>query len=244
MGYMVAIEHFHGPLDLLLYLIEKNEVDIYHIPVALVADQYIQYLHEQRSADLENISDFLIMASYLLYLKAKALLPSGQIHDPGLEEDPEDPQKELGRKLHQYQKYKKAAQFLMFCQNGNVSRCFFKEKQGLGMKTERVIKGQRSALIGAYQYILNRKKAITFFRNRGRHDFNLKKQQEELLKHLKNNPQGIVFQSHIQKHCPVPEVSSYFLALLELVRLKKVKVYQDRLFGDIKIVLAGDGALC
>ena len=75
MTYLVDIEAFHGPLDLLLFLIEKNELDVYDIPIAFITDQYLQYLETTGEFDLENMGEFLVMATYLLNLKSRLLLP-------------------------------------------------------------------------------------------------------------------------------------------------------------------------
>ena len=102
MAINVKLEKFEGPLDLLLHLIEKNKVDIYDIPIALITDQYLEYLKQMEMEDLNVMSEFLVMAATLLDIKAKMLLPA-EVNEEGEEEDP---RAELVEKLIEYKMYK------------------------------------------------------------------------------------------------------------------------------------------
>ena len=108
MAYKIQLEKFEGPLDLLLYLIKKNEIDIYDIPIAQVTEQYIQYIELMKVFDLDGIGDFLVMAATLLQIKSRMLLPP----DPREAEVQEDPRTELVRRLEEYQRIKEAAEEL------------------------------------------------------------------------------------------------------------------------------------
>lgn len=108
-AYRIELESFQGPLDLLLHLIRKNELDIYDIPIAEITDQYLAYLEMMRDLDLEVASEFLVMASTLMYIKSRMLLPVDEEEE---EAEGEDPREELIRRLIEYQKYKKAAEEL------------------------------------------------------------------------------------------------------------------------------------
>jgi segregation and condensation protein A len=108
-AYRIELETFQGPLDLLLHLIRKNEVDIYDIPIAEITRQYLHYLDIMKELDLEIASEFLVMASNLVYIKSRMLLP---VEDEDEEEETEDPREELVRRLIEYQKYKEAAGIL------------------------------------------------------------------------------------------------------------------------------------
>ncbi len=108
-GYRIELESFQGPLDLLLHLIRKNELDIYDIPIAEITNQYLAYLDVMRDLDLEVASEFLVMAATLMYIKSRTLLP---MEEEEAEEEGEDPREELIRRLIEYQKYKKAAEEL------------------------------------------------------------------------------------------------------------------------------------
>src|SRR5690554_275758 len=105
MTYMVDLDTFHGPLDLLLYLVEKNQVDIYDIPIAVISEQYIAHLQDSGNLDLDRMSDFLIMASYLLNLKSRLMLPEGIIEESEEGEETLDPRQELVEKLLAYKKF-------------------------------------------------------------------------------------------------------------------------------------------
>ena len=105
--YAIKLDIFEGPLDLLLYLIKKNEIDIYNIPVALITEQYLQYLKIIKSLNLDLAGEYLVMASTLIHIKSKLLLPVPE--EPTEEEADEDPRAELVRQLLEYQSFKDAA---------------------------------------------------------------------------------------------------------------------------------------
>ena len=105
--YAIKLDIFEGPLDLLLYLIKKNEIDIYNIPVALITEQYLQYLKIIKSLNLDLAGEYLVMASTLIHIKSKMLLPVPD--EPSAEETDEDPRAELVRQLLEYQSFKEAA---------------------------------------------------------------------------------------------------------------------------------------
>lgn len=105
---LVKLELFEGPLDLLLHLIKKNEVDIYDIPIAVITNQYIEYLELMKEINLEVVGEYLVIAAELSLIKSRMLLPK-----PVIEEDEDDPRAELVRRLIEYQKYKDAAQDLI-----------------------------------------------------------------------------------------------------------------------------------
>ncbi|MCJ7500380.1 segregation/condensation protein A [bacterium] len=109
-GYRIELESFQGPLDLLLHLIRKNELDIYDIPIAEITSQYLGYLDIMRDLDLEVASEFLVMAATLMYIKSRTLLPVDEEEED--EGEGEDPREELIRRLIEYKKYKKAAEDL------------------------------------------------------------------------------------------------------------------------------------
>ena len=108
--YRIELDSFQGPLDLLLHLIKKNELDIYDIPIAEITRQYVNYLEVMSELNLDVASEFLVMASTLIHLKSRMLLPVDEEEEE--EEEGEDPREELIRRLLEYQKYKKAAEEL------------------------------------------------------------------------------------------------------------------------------------
>ncbi|PYM11315.1 MAG: chromosome segregation protein ScpA, partial [Verrucomicrobia bacterium] len=110
--YKVQFEVFEGPLDLLLYLVKKEEVDIYQVNLTKIATQFIEYIELMRELDLEVAGEFLVMASTLMYIKSRELLPADQQVQAEGEEDEEDPRWELIRQLVEYKKFKDAATHL------------------------------------------------------------------------------------------------------------------------------------
>src|SRR6187549_2819631 len=109
MAYQVALDTFHGPLDLLLYLVRKHEVDVLDIPVARIADQFLEYLQVMKQLDVELAGDFLVMAATLMEIKSRMLVPADP--EPGSEAD-SDPRRELVRQLLEYRTFKDAASAL------------------------------------------------------------------------------------------------------------------------------------
>src|SRR5512135_1353201 len=107
MSYQIKLEIFEGPMDLLLYLIQKHELDIYSIPVALITQQYLEYLELMKSLDMEIAGEFLVMASTLTHIKSRMLLPPSE--NPEGDEDGADPRAELIRRLLEYKSFKEAA---------------------------------------------------------------------------------------------------------------------------------------
>ncbi len=107
MSYQIKLEIFEGPMDLLLYLIQKHELDIYSIPIALITQQYLEYLELMKSLDMEIAGEFLVMASTLTHIKSRMLLPPSE--NPEGEEDGVDPRAELIRRLLEYKSFKEAA---------------------------------------------------------------------------------------------------------------------------------------
>ena len=118
MPYVVALEAFHGPLDLLLYLIEENQLDIYDIPIATITDQYLAYLADTGDWDLDRLGEFMVMASYLLQLKSRMLLPRRHLPQYEPEEEYSRSQGELVQKLLSYKRFRQVAQYLARLEQG------------------------------------------------------------------------------------------------------------------------------
>ena len=110
MNYLVELESFHGPLDLLLYLVKKEEVDVLDIPISLLADQFIEYLNAVPELDVEFAGEFIVMAATLMEIKSRSLIP--QTAAPTDDEEALDPRRELVRQLIEYRKFKDAASAL------------------------------------------------------------------------------------------------------------------------------------
>lgn len=235
MSYLVNLDKFYGPLDLLLYLIEKEEMDIYDIPVALIADQYMDHIQATGQIDLDNIGDFLIMASYLLNLKSRMLLPNLME-----EEDPEegilDPREELVNRILEYKKYKMAGEILASRFNDDVNRVFFRNGSNEVEWVEREITGSLNILLRAWYSVLEKNTEELEY-NLPQRDINIGEKMNDILRVLPSGGGTVIFQDFYTTISTRREALAYFLALLELIRLQKVEAVQEQRFGDIKLCL-------
>ncbi|MDD3023933.1 MAG: segregation/condensation protein A [Syntrophomonadaceae bacterium] len=235
LAYVVDLETFHGPLDLLLYLIEENELDIYDIPIAEISDQYLNYLQTSGDFDLEKMGEFLIMASYLLNLKSKMLLPVSPIVE---EQEGEliDPRQELVQRLLDYKKYKNAAEYLQKKHNGDIERVFYRSTSGEYQSNSEITVAV-AMLFRAYQTLLRdyNKNGEGYQLPQG--DINIADKMEEVLNLLQQKPEGLVFQDLFSAVKNLREALALFLALLELIKLRRVQALQDQAFGEIIVFL-------
>jgi segregation and condensation protein A len=221
---------FEGPLDLLLYLIRKNEVDIYDIPIAEITQQYLDMLKVMRILNLEIAGEFLVMAATLTHIKSKMLLPTST--DGEDEEEGEDPRKELVDRLLEYERYKEAARSLE--SQDILERDVFTRKAGEDAEEEDELDLNLFELIEAFQQVLKRSSRdlaheITLER------ISIEEKITEILDTL-GSAGGEVEFTHLFEGRPTKEVVIFtFLALLELMKLRMVRVYQRRHFHPIKI---------
>lgn len=237
MKYMVDLEAFHGPLDLLLYLIDKNEVDIYDIPIAEITDQYIESLDESGKINLDQLGGFLVLASYLLSLKSRMLLPKHVFED---EEDIEsDPREELVQRLIEYRKFKEVAKYLATIQIKDEQKVFFRNHV-YNQEINEVLIADIKSLVRTYQNMLNKlsNQEISYDIPTG--DISITDKMQELLELLYNEPVSLVFQDVFSRAKNKREALVYFLALLELIRLQKVTVIQKEITDLIIIKHIGD----
>ncbi|NLB52609.1 MAG: segregation/condensation protein A [Syntrophomonadaceae bacterium] len=241
MEYVVDLDSFHGPLDLLLYLIDENQIDIYDIPIAQITDQYMEYLNLTGDFDLEKLGDFLIMASYLLTLKSQMMLP-GKQEEEDEESDHMDPRDELVQRLLDYKKFKMAAEKLERFKNGEGKRAFYRE-----MPTKISLPQELTASADSLKILIldlweKNKQKQNFFQV-PKDDIDVGEQMEVILKLLRKRRDGILFQELFHNIINKKELSALFLALLELMRLQKVKAEQENDFGIIKLY-PGRGRKC
>lgn len=245
-GYPVTLPVFSGPLDLLLYLIRRQEIDIYDIPISVITGQFLDYLALLDEFDIEVAADFLVMAATLLEIKSRFLLPKPPVFDEADEELAEDPRAELVRKLLEYQQYKSAADDLnrraeeqkqLFPRSSVVPNLQF-------ARPDAQLAGNPDAfsLWTALQEVLARLEAEgEVIREVARPKVTIRKQMLHILHLLENTPSGLAFIDLIffpgREDNPTRlEVIITFLALLELMRLHQIMVKQPSLFGDIKIL--------
>lgn len=231
--YQVRIENFEGPLDLLLHLIKKNEINIYDIPVALIAHQYLEYIEAMKSLNLNIAGDFLVMAATLLQIKSKMLLPPDEaVQD---EDDGPDPREELVRRLLEYKAYKEAARQL----DGQEQqwREMFSREQAAPepvnpeeMSLENV---SLFDLVDALQGILDRnpgKRLIEIIPD----NLTVRERMNVILELLEGKD-SVAFVDLFEPASHRLIVIVTFLAMLELIRLRVARVFQAETFGPILV---------
>jgi segregation and condensation protein A len=235
MTYRVKLDFFEGPLDLLLHLVRKNEVDIFDIPIATITHQYLEYLSWITEMNLEVAGDFLLMAATLIQIKARMLLPSTPDEANGDEEEGADPRRELLLRLAEYQQFREAGQVLekqhqlerdVFLRGG-ISQYLTETK----FKTVSVF-----ALVDAFRLLLEKLKkedALTVDTT----ELSVRDKMRELMEKLRQHRE-LRFEALFSPSPTRLEIVTCFLALLELMRLQFIKVYQAVSHGAISIVLA------
>ncbi len=228
--YQVRLEQFEGPLDLLLHLIKKNEINIYDIPIALITKQYLDYLGLMKSLNLTVAGEFLVMAATLVQIKARMLLPSS-------EEDPEeagpDPREELIRRLLEYKTFKDAAGQLDERER-QWRGVFAREEEPVApAKTSEVSLDEVTLfdLMDALQGILARTPNRALLEIEP-DTLTVKDRMNGILDML-NLKESVTFETLFEGAVNRLVVIVTFLALLELVRLKLVRIFQGETFGPI-----------
>jgi len=234
----VKLEVFEGPLDLLLHLIKKNEIDIYDIPIAVITQQYLEYLEMMKSLNLDIAGEFLLMAATLLHIKSKMLLPPSEEEqtEEGEEALEEDPRAELVRKLLEYQRFKEAAQELSrgsLLDRDVFVRRFFEEKLLEGAEEALVGEATLFDLLEAIQKVL-RGIPPEEFQEISLEQLSVKEKILQIMDRIWEAG-SVTFNELFTTVTPRREIIVTFLALLELLRLRMIKVYQSESFGMIRI---------
>ncbi|MCQ9208714.1 MAG: segregation/condensation protein A [Omnitrophica bacterium] len=236
MSYKVRLEIFEGPLDLLLFLIKREEVNIYDIPIAKITKQYLEYLDLMQLLDLQLAGEFLVMASTLMQIKSKMLLPPEE--QELQEEEQEDPRTELVRKLMEYKKFKEAAGRLEELEQARletfrrgVTPASFAAEEETG---EGYFEASLFDLISAFSKILKtipKKEFLEIIKD----EFTVEKTVHDLLHLLVVKP-VIYFSKLFERAKSKTEIITTFLAVLELIRLKEIMVRQGTAFSEIQIM--------
>ena len=234
-AYKVKLDVFEGPLDLLLYLVRKDEVDIYDISIERITRQYLEYLEAMESIDVEIGGGFIVMAANLLYIKSRTLLPvdlQGPVEEEGEEEDP---RWELIRQLIEYKKFKEAAGDLRDREELRTKLFGRTPSAPPPDGGATLLAGEVGALdlISAFQRVLERlEKRKGAEREIEADRFTVSEKIEYVLKILPES-EPLKFEELFAGQTTRGELVATFLALLELVRLRHVQVEQDGAFGDI-----------
>jgi segregation and condensation protein A len=243
MDMKLKLQVFEGPLDLLLYLIEKNKVNIYDIPIVEITAQYMEYVTEMKRRDLNNLSEFLVMAATLLEIKAKMLLPQ----EPDDEEEAEDPRAELVQQLLEYKMYKCMAYELKDRQM-DAERIMYRQPaipdEILAYKEpvdvdELVADVTLARLNEIFQSIMKKQvDKIDPVRSRfGRiekEEVSLEDKMAYLEDYAANN-RHFSFRALLEAQASKTEIVVTFLAILELMKMGKIYISQEHIFDDIQI---------
>lgn len=238
MSHKIKLEVFEGPLDLLLYLIRKEELDICDIPVAKITEQYLEYLDVMQLLDLQVAGEFLVMASTLMHIKSKMLLPPDEQEEEFIEEDP---RAELIRKLLEYKKFKEAAgclEELELEQAKTFRRKVSLEEIDASIEDEPYFEASLFDLIDAFSKVLKTMPKDQFFEIL-REEFTVERKIHDLLHLLVARP-VLHFSKLFEKARTKVEVIATFLAVLELIRLKEILVRQKSSFQEIEILRRTD----
>ena len=237
--YKVQFDVFEGPLDLLLYLIKKEEVDIYEVNLTKLATEFIAYIEVMRMLDLEIAGEFLVMASTLMYIKSRELLPREQQVDTGEEEEEEDPRWELIRQLVEYKKFKDAAAQLQVReieQENTFPRLPIKPELP-AVNASPKAEASLFDLINAVSAILKRVTQREDLREIFEDKWSVSQKIEMMVKMISEKP-ALKFSELFSTATSRSEVVCTFLALLELIRLRQLVCLQSEDFGEIEITAA------
>lgn len=236
------LETFEGPLDLLLHLIDKSEIDIYNIPISEITDQYMEVLESMQELELEVTSEFLVMASTLLAIKSQMLLPKPppvELEEDFYEEDDYDPRAELVQKLLEYRKYKSIAEEL---RNKELARSliYTREPEDLTPYIRDIepnpVEGLDIAdLVIAFQRALRKAKARQTVAKIRRDEVSVKERMGQVVSLLNERGGRLLFSHLFDPGMTREDVIVTFLALLELMKTKRIVCFQNRLFDEIVI---------
>ncbi|GHV56359.1 segregation and condensation protein A [Spirochaetia bacterium] len=229
-GRSFKLNEFEGPLDLLLFLIKKNEINIYDIPVAQITEQYLDYLSSAEELDLDDVTEFHAMAAYLLYIKSRTLLPV----EVDLDDDSADPRQELVEQLIEYQKFKKLSELMeekekeaeWIVERQKLQRALPFADEGLWEKVDiwdllKTFSKLMSNMPGERIYDMYEEVSVN--------------EKITLLSELLETRGECSFADLVVRKGSIMDIVCAFLAILESVKLRIIQVFQNRMFGDIMI---------
>lgn len=223
----VHLDIFEGPLDLLLYLIKKNNLDIYDIPISQITQEYLEYLEVMKELNLEVAGEFLVMASTLMHIKSRMLLPSQEYTGEG--ETGPDPRSELISKLEEHQKYQEISKILE--KRFNAYKDIFYRGSPVFSDEDKFLEVDFFALIEAVKRAFER---ITDMVSVAGEDFPIESRIEKILSLLKTR-EWILLDEIFATETRKQGIITCFLALLELMKERKVMAVQDVPYGEVRI---------
>ena len=230
-AYKVKLVVFEGPLDLLMHLIEKSQINIYDIPIAIITKQYLDYLEQMQEFNVEIASDFLLMAATLLQIKSRILLPR-VVRTESQEE--EDPRQELVDKLIEYRKFKEVSSQLETLADKHSQYLFRKPEKGV---LQYLPPEDLSVELLLTAFTTLWEAGIEEFAIVKREEFTVQDKMKEVILLLRKSSGEIEFNDVITRAGTKDEIITTFLALLELIKLKKILIKQEYQFANIRILL-------
>jgi segregation and condensation protein A len=230
----IQLPVFEGPLDLLLYLIRRDKIDIHDIPIAPITRQYVEYLELMRELNLDVAGEFMVMAATLIHIKSKMLVPVSPTEAEG-DEEGLDPRQELVQRLLEFQRYKEAAGILH--QKGEIRAATWTRPETVVPRFddagEEMLEAGLFDLISAFKELLDRRKALMAHEVE-KEGKTVEERMSELMALLREG-ESLEFLELFAAQETKAAMILTFLALLELIRLKQVKVYQRGMFGAIRV---------
>ena len=233
--YEIKLENFEGPLDLLCHLVDKNKMDIYQVNISKITDQYMEYIKQMEEQKLEVTSEFIIMASTLLYIKSKGLLPNE------VEEEAELTEEELVRRIIEYKKYKEIAKKLREYYEINCKR-FYKLPELIELPRQKIEKTYQIQDISTKYEMLWKRNEEKMNQNANNiekikvlEQYTVASKVKQMFKELLKKPKFIFNKLFSINQCPKEEVVTAFSGLLELTRRNKVVANQEKTFGEIVV---------
>jgi segregation and condensation protein A len=236
--YKVKLEIFEGPLDLLLYLIKRDEIDIYDISLERITKQYLEYLRAFKELNIDVAGEFVVMAANLIYWKSRSLLPVDQ-QTPEDDAEEDDPRWELIRQLIEYKKFKEAAEKLQLRQL-EQEKIFFRSGNAPLLSPSAPLRlGEVGIfqLINAFQTVLKRVEARESLQEIFGENFTVSDKIDQILQRVASGA-SVPFSKLFATAASRVEIVVTFLALLELIRLKQVRALQHDPFDEIEIAPA------
>ena len=233
--YAIKLDNFEGPLDLLCHLVDKNKMDIYKVNISKITDQYIEYINAMKQMNLDVTSEFILMASTLLYLKSKSLLPN-QVEDEG-----ELTEEELIHRIIEYKKYKEISKVFRDLYN-IYSKRFYRLPEKIELPDRKVEEKYEYVMLSdLYKELLERNKvkmnkdANNIKKMAMMEEITVASKVRDIFKELLKKPKFIFNKLCLTKKYSKMETVTAFTGLLELSRKNKVQATQKRIFGDITV---------
>jgi segregation and condensation protein A len=235
--YRVALEHFEGPLDLLLFLIQRDEVDVYDIPIAHITDQYLQFLDAMQSLDLDIAGEFILMAATLMAIKSRLLLPALAVDEEG---EIVDPRAELVRQLVEYRRFRAAAEHLGRLRGERRGVCGRGSAAALPESPEPELEVGLFSLLAAYRHALDQASVRAAARPRiAVEPVRIEDRVRMIRLWIGRRPRLRLSELLVEAKSRL-EVIVTFMAILELVRLGEIGVRQPELFSDLYLLRKGE----